>query len=514
MEEHAYDLDKLLWFAGWSLAVVALFVVALRVPLQTRMHGWRAGLYLAGVIVAAVGVCVLANYALLLHDAHIDLTREKIYTPSSAAMRAVEDLRQPVTITYFYRLADPTGRRTADLLKVMGRRNPLLTVNAIDPDKEPALARSHGIKIYNAAVIEAEGRRVLVQGVDEAEIAIGVQRVLRQRVITACFLEGHGELPMDSMEFHTHVENVADHTHGEAASQVIETPGHGAGRLRRALEGQGYEARKLVLATEGAVPEVCTLVIAANPRTTFLPAESKALRAYLQRGGNSLLLFDLGFVLEPELARLAADLGVRPEQQVVVDPLAHYLTDAEMVAVTGYDPHPITRTMSLTFYPGIRPLTLQQPAAGVSVTTLLASSRDSYVRRVEPAETRAVQLAQTLPAASSPAPLVPEPGARVLGVAVEGRLPEGSRPFRAVVVGDGDFASNSFFPYMSNSDLLLSMIRWLAHEDRGVAVSTRIPVPPLVLLTGQQMRLIFALLVIALPLAVVLAGCVVWWRRR
>lgn len=513
MEEHAADLDKLLWFAGWSLAVVALFFAALRVPLQTRLHGWGAGLYVAVVVVVAVGACVLANVALLLHDSHIDMTREKIYTPSAAAMRAVGDLKQPVSITYFYRQQDPIGRRTADLLKVMGRRNPLLTVNAVDPDKEPTLARSYGIRIYNAAVIEAEGRRVLVQGTDEAEIAIGVQRVLRQRVITACFLEGHAELPMENMEFHTHVESVADHTHGEAASKVIETPGHGVGRLRRALEGQGYEARKVILATSGGVPDICTVVIAANPRTTFLPAESKALRAYLQQGGGALLLFDLGFVLEPELARLVADLGVRPEQQVVVDPLAHYQTDAEMVAVTGYDPHPITRSLSLTFYPGIRPLTLQPPAPGVIATPVLSSSRDSYVRRVEPAETRAVQLAQAAPASAS-APLVPEPGPRVLGVAVEGQLPEGSRPFRAVVVGDGDFASNSFFPYMSNSDLLLSTIRWLAREERGVAVNTRIPVPPLVLLTGQQMRAIFALLVIALPLAVVLAGCVVWWRRR
>src|SRR5262245_15044413 len=143
MEEHAHDLDKLLWFGGWALAVIALFIVALRVPLQTRLHGWRAGLYVVGVVATASGVCVLANAALLLHDAHLDLTREKIYTPSAAAMRAVEDLKQPVSITYFYRLADPIGRRTADLLKVMGRRNPLLTVNAIDPDKEPALARTH-----------------------------------------------------------------------------------------------------------------------------------------------------------------------------------------------------------------------------------------------------------------------------------------------------------------------------------------------------------------------------------
>ena len=78
-------------------------------------------------------------------------------------------------------------------------------------------------------MIEAGGRRILIQGTDEAEIAIGIQRVLRKRALTVCFLEGHGELPMDNFEFHTHLEGASDHSHGDAASQVIETAGTASG---------------------------------------------------------------------------------------------------------------------------------------------------------------------------------------------------------------------------------------------------------------------------------------------
>ena len=114
------------------------------------------------------------------------------------------------------------------------------------------MARSNGIRIYNAAMIEADGRRVLVQSTDEAEIALGIQRVLRERVITVCFVEGHGELPMDNFEFHTHLEGVADHSHDDASSRLVQMAGHGVGRFRRALEAQGYEARRLILATNRA----------------------------------------------------------------------------------------------------------------------------------------------------------------------------------------------------------------------------------------------------------------------
>jgi ABC-type uncharacterized transport system involved in gliding motility auxiliary subunit len=82
------------------------------------------------------------------------------------------------------------------------------------------------------------------------------------------------------------------------------------------------------------------------------------------------------------------------------------------------------------------------------------------------------------------------------------------------VIGVGDFASNSFFPYMANSDFLLSTVRWLAREERTTAVASRIPVPPLILLTALQARVVFGLVVVLLPLSAIALGCFVWWRRR
>ncbi len=507
-EGHAVELHALLWAAGWLAAVLVLFAAGVRLPLATGLGAVGSRLHAVGCVLAGLGLWVLANVALVLNDTHIDLTREKVYTPSATAMAVVDELKAPVRITYFYRSQDPIGQRARGILEVMGRRNPLLTVVAVDPDKQPELARREGVRLYNAAIIEAAGRRVLIQGTDEAEIAIGIQRVLRTRALTVCFVEGHGEFSMEGFEFHTHLEGATDHSHGEASSHVIETAGHGVGRLRRVLESQGYATRKLVLATAGAVPGDCTVVLVANPRTTFLPAESEALRAYLAAGGSTLLMLDLGFVPEAGLARLLSDLGARLEQQAVVDPLSHYHRDAEMVAVTGYDPHPITRTLSLTFFPGIRPLTLTKPAVGVEVTPILQSSRDSYARPVAPAQQRIEE------GPSVPAPQVADVRPRVLGIAAEGALSPGAPPFRAVVIGDGDFASNSFLPYMSNSDLLVAAVRWLAHEDQGTAVRTRIPVPPMILLTAGQSRWIFILIVILLPLTVIGIGGVVWWLRR
>lgn len=505
------QLINLIWFLGWLVAVGTLFALALRLPLQTRLSALGSRIYGAIVIVLIFALAALANFALSLHDAHIDLTREEVFTPSQQALEVVDRLSRPVRLTYFFHSQDPNGRRAKDIMEVMGRRNPLLEVRTVDPDKQPTLAQNYGVKLYNAAVLEADGRRITVRSIDESEIAIGIQRVLREQIVTVCFVEGHGEYPIDNFEFHTHFEGAAGHSHDQSESAVILTSGHGFGRLRRALEGIGYDVRRITPASEGAIPADCAVTIDAGPRTTYLPGESAALERYLREGGSLLLMYDLGFVLEPGLERLLGELGVRLPQDVVVDASSHYGTDPEMVAVTAYEPHPITRNVSFTFYPGIRPLDLVPPASGIEAVALVTSSADSHATPV-------AAVAERQP---EPAPLAAEAvahdlsGSQVLAAAIEGTLvqPE-ARPFRAIVIGDSDFASNSFLPYTANSDLALAMVRWLLRDEQAVRVASRIPAPARVLLTKAQMQGVFLVIVVLLPLSMVVLGSIVWWRRR
>jgi ABC-type uncharacterized transport system involved in gliding motility auxiliary subunit len=107
-------------------------------------------------------------------------------------------------------------------------------------------------------------------------------------------------------------------------------------------------------------------------------------------------------------------------------------------------------------------------------------------------------------------------GARPLAIAAEGLWPgqPGGKPFRVIVIGDGDFVSNSFFPYMSNSDLVLAALAWLIGEERAPTMKPPIEVLPTVVLTNQQVRGIFLFTVLVLPGLAVALGGVVWWARR
>ena len=330
---------------------------------------------------------------------------------------------------------------------------------------------------------------------DDREIALGILRALRRHQPVVCFATGHGEYDIDNFEFHTHFEGAQGHSHNSEGSGVVQMEQHGLGRLRRAVEKLGLATRKVELAAGRPVPAECDALIDANPRTPHAPLEADILRRYLQAGGSYMLLVEPDFAVEPRLAGLLADAGVRIGEGVVVDPVDHYFTDEQMIAVTRYANHPVTRSQALSFYPGARPVE-PVPGADVKATVLFASSPQSYVVRDR---MRLREEAATAQRRAQP-----------LAVAAEGRLAGGSaRPFRLIVVGDADFASNSFFPYLANADIVLAGVSWLLREERLPTLKPPVEVLPQVTLTNAQVRWIFILTVILLPGAVALDG-----RRR
>jgi energy-coupling factor transporter ATP-binding protein EcfA2 len=177
-------------------------------------------------------------------------------------------------------------------------------------------------------------------------------------------------------------------------------------------------------------------------KTTIL----RILAGYLRPSAGTARIAGLDVVHDSLAARAGLKkIGVVVEPDVVIDPLDHYSTDPEVVAVPVYERHPITRNVALTFFPGIRSLTLLPPPPGVTSGPLFLSSPQSYTRAVQP-------VAQRQPGRESEVPspeTTDRPGRRTLAAALEGTWPgaaAGFKPFRLVMVGDGDFASNSFLP--------------------------------------------------------------------
>ena len=496
-----------LLFMACVLTLLALFMLAIRVPLRGGGSRWSAWLTSTSIVVAAVAVVIGANVALYRHDLHFDVSREGRNTPPQQLTDVIAQLRAPLSLTYFYNAADANAVKVKELIQIAARNHPLLAFRAIDLDKEPGLARDLGVRAYNTVVLQAEDRKILVENViDPARIGYAALRVLRKRVETVCFVTGHGETfrPLPSHFHFSHVETLKGHE-TPGAGDVLEAAPEALDRLQLALNQIGFEMRELVTATASSIPSDCSVVADVGPRTAFSADEAALLGDYVKGGGRLLLLIDPLSKVDGDFERLLLrPVGLSTEAAIVIDPLNHFRTDADKVAVPYYPPHPITRRLALTVFPQARPIAVAPPPSGVSTIVLVASSQDSYLR--SPGTVVAAKDGDAARARS----------AQPLAVALEGNWPSGGpdRRFRMVVVGTSKVASNEYFPYVSNGELSLATLRWLAEDDAMPSVAPQTFKLPEIVLTSSQMRDAFIVLEVLLPLSTALFGVAMWWRRR
>src|SRR5690349_13808549 len=95
-------ISNSLLFATWSLSLLTLFALAVRLPLRGRGSRWMAWAANALIVCGTFAVVIAANVALYRHDVHFDATREGLNTPPQQLTDVVDQLRSPLSLSYFY----------------------------------------------------------------------------------------------------------------------------------------------------------------------------------------------------------------------------------------------------------------------------------------------------------------------------------------------------------------------------------------------------------------------------
>jgi ABC-type uncharacterized transport system involved in gliding motility auxiliary subunit len=86
---------------------------------------------------------------------------------------------------------------------------------------------------------------------------------------------------------------------------------------------------------------------------------------------------------------------------------------------------------------------------------------------------------------------------------------------RVVVFGDVDFAMNSNFTFLGNGDLFIGAVDWVVGQEELITLTPKTPTQRIMLPPQPYlMNLILLLVVIMMPGAVLIAGIIVWFRKR
>jgi ABC-type uncharacterized transport system involved in gliding motility auxiliary subunit len=443
-----------------------------------RLDGWLFAL----LLVLAAGAI---GYLSTRYARQADWTANGRTSLSAESRAVLAQLNGPVEIVSY---ANPQGdlRQTiAGFLQRYQAVKPDLTLRFVDPQLDPAKMRELGITVDGALILHYKDREQRLDELSERSLTNALERLLRGGDRIVAFVTGDGERRAD----------------GLANADL--------GTFINQLEARGMRAVPLNFAQVTAVPEHTDLVVLASPSLALAPGAVQALTGYVQNGGNLLWLTepandDLG--LKP----LADALGVHVLPGVLVDGsgTALGLHDPRVIALGDYQPQAITQGFALTtLFPQVSALA-QVPASGWTAKPFLRSGVQSWTE-FQPIDN------------SKPSDIRFDAGTGELkgpldfGYALSRLSPSPDKSEqRAVVIGDGDFLSNTFLGNGGNRALGERVFDWLLGDDKLVDLPPRGAPDRLLQISQGELNALSVGFLIALPLLLLVIGGLIVWRRR
>ncbi len=405
---------------------------------------------------------------------------------AAASVALLKALDAPVVVTSYAR---PQGGLRAVISAFVARYQrikPDISLHFVDPDADPAGMREAGITLDGEIEIRYRTRSEHLKVLSEEEFSGALQRLARSRTHVVAFLEGEGERQAN----------------GKANADF--------GQFTAALADQGIRSVPLPLANLGKVPDDTDLLVIADPQVRLAAGLVDALSDYIARGGNLLWLTDPGE--DVGLDALAQDLSLRVLAGTVVDGggQAFGIGDPSFVAISQYPDHAITRDFALTtLFP--QPVALAElSGARWKFASLLRSSAKSWTETgpIPKAGDAAANIRYDADAGEIPGPLD-------LGFALTRLSPRpGKREQRVVVIGDGDFLSNSFLGNGGNREFGQRVFDWLLEDDTLIDVPDRSAPDRNLALSQAALNAIGFTFLVGIPALLMFIGGWIRWRRR
>ncbi|RLA21351.1 MAG: ABC transporter [Gammaproteobacteria bacterium] len=406
---------------------------------------------------------------------------------SEASEAVVKQMDGPVSITAFAFENKVTRSKISDFIGRYQRHKKEINLTFINPDKQPEKVRELGITIDGELIVEFNNRSEKVKNLTEALLTNALQRLSNKQKRWVVFLTGHGER----------------NPFGQA--------NHDLEQFGKTLTSKGISVQRINLVEATAIPDNSALLVIASPQIALLDGEVKLIEDYVQQGGNLLWLQDPGDL--HNLYSLAERLGIEFLPGTIVDASTQLLgiDDPSFALVSRYPLHPITQDFqSLTLFPVASALEKGEGESDFQSQPLLSTLERSWTET----GLREGEIEFDPDSEETRGPL--DLGFALTRTLDENNGSKGESPKeqRIIVIGDGDFISNSFIGNGANLDLGLNIVQWLNEDDQFLNIPAR-TAPDLSLNLSETSSAVIGLgFLFVLPIILIGSGAFIWLRRR
>lgn len=441
--------------------------------------------YATVYVLVVLVVLVVANILADRHNKSYDSTTNKRYSLSPQTAKIVRELKQEAKISYF---DQPTRFEQAkDLLDQYSNLSSKIHIEYVDADKNPLLARAAGVTSFGTTLVQVGDKKEQAKSFTEEGITGAFIRDLKNNTRTVCFLSESGE------------------------HQIDDNDREGFSSLKEFMGKDEYATKSVNLLHKPEIPGDCTVLVIGGPTKTYQQPEVDAIKKYVEEGGRAFFMVDPPSKLgksdiadNDSLSNLLQSWGVTMDKDMVLDPLGQLMgVGGQFVVVDAYSSHAIFNGLkrTATGFPWVRSLEIK-------------STDKTSVEKLFDSPDRSFAITNLASPKISPDDPKNKKGPLTLAAAGTYNTGKENNQGRFVVVGSSSWAANSFIGFKGNADLALNAVNWLASDEDLISIRPKDQDDRRVTMTRGQFNVVRTTSQFLLPFAVVMAGVLVWWKRR
>lgn len=474
----------------------------------------RYGTFTAILIAAVLVAVILINVAVGAIETNwalsLDLTATKVTDFSDATYEVLDNVDEEVHVYTIFR--DSTSNSTRIQLEEIVNKyhalNKNVKVENINPETNPTLvtkyAGTSNVSEGSLIVTNADESRVKFVSysdlystytsyftnttqqvfVAENRLTSALMYVTSENTPRVFFLSGHGEL--DSASYLTVMTDQ--------------------------LKNENYDVAALDMTTSDVELVPGDTLVVIDPQRDLTDEQYETLRAWMDQGGR--LLFSLSYDVDTtplqNFKKLLAYYGLAYEDGLVIEDesASSNWTSATYMLVPNLDTeHEVTAELATAnkylCMPNCRPIAaVEMPESGYTYSNILTSSSKATVQNGDE---------------------ISLPGTKILAQTAsktyydeETSSYDSNKDIRIALLSNYyTMADTSLLNYSYNMDFTMSLMSWLVNRDVSVSVySKTIADTTLRIADSATAWTLAAVVVIAIPLIFLVAGIVVWVKRR
>lgn len=498
------NLDAVVYFL--SLTVLALFLTVQSI--QKRRYSVSVkhlsmGAYSTGMIAVVVAVIAVVNVILGEMPGTwtaIDMTSQKLYSLTDQTKEFIDTLDEDITIYVIVNEdnEDTTLGQTLDRYEDLSDH---ITVEYVDPTVNPRFHTQYTDSniSMNSLIIVGEKRNKVIDASDIYESTYDYETYTS----TTTGYDGEGQ-----------ITSAIAYVISDDIPKMYITEGHGEYTLSSSftsgLDKENVEYTTVNLMDYDAVPEDASCLLINAPASDFSSDDKDKVIAYLEKGGNVILVYGYSDTAMSNLDEIVSYMGMTVADGIVVEGDQNYYYSSPYYLLPDVSYSTYTSSVYDSYYifaPYAKGIQIaDEDAEDISYTTFMNTSEDAFSK---------ISLTDANDSKKGEDDV---DGPFYIGVEAVKDITTGESTTEAtmVIIGSGEFLTDNANVVVSGANQMVfnSIVGNFSEHEVSVSIPVKdYEVSYLVTSQGEAM-LIGALAAVILPVGCLVVGFAIWFRRR